>query len=56
MDMADNGHIHHSIDYIEFSVTDMAESQRFYEAAFGWKFPGVRRRRFWQPSQHTRAR
>jgi len=31
-------HIHHGIDYIEFTVTDMAEAKRFYEAAFGWKF------------------
>jgi len=29
---------HHRINYIEFTVTDMAESQRFYGAAFGWKF------------------
>ena len=29
---------HHRIDYIEFVVTDMAESKRFYEAAFGWTF------------------
>jgi len=31
-------HLHHGIDYIEVSVTDMAEARRFYEAAFGWKF------------------
>lgn len=31
-------HLHHGIDYIEFSVTDMAESQRFYAAAFDWTF------------------
>ena len=36
--MADDSHIHHSIDYIEFAVTDMAASKSFYEAAFGWKF------------------
>ena len=36
--MTDDSHIHHGIDYIEISVTDMAESKRFYEAAFGWKF------------------
>ena len=29
---------HHSIDYIEFSVTDMAAAQVFYAAAFGWSF------------------
>ncbi len=31
-------HSHHGIDYIEFAVTDMAESQQFYGAAFGWTF------------------
>lgn len=31
-------HSQHEIDYIEFSITDMAESQRFYAAAFGWEF------------------
>jgi predicted enzyme related to lactoylglutathione lyase len=36
--MTEKGHIHHAIDYIEFSVTDMTQSKRFYEAAFGWKF------------------
>jgi len=36
--MPDSGHTHHGIDYIEISVTDMAESKRFYEAAFGWNF------------------
>ncbi|MGA9117396.1 MAG: VOC family protein [Bacteroidota bacterium] len=30
--------MHHGIDYIEFGVTNMAESKRFYEAAFGWSF------------------
>lgn len=30
--------VHHTIDYIEFGVTDMAEAQRFYGAAFDWKF------------------
>ena len=29
---------HHAIDYIEFSVTDIAEAKRFYAAAFDWKF------------------
>lgn len=37
-DMADDSHVHHGIDYIEFTVTDMAEAKRFYGAAFGWKF------------------
>jgi predicted enzyme related to lactoylglutathione lyase len=36
--MADAGLVHHGINYIEFTVTDMAESQRFYAAAFGWEF------------------
>lgn len=30
--------VHHQINYIEFNVTDMARSQQFYQAAFGWKF------------------
>lgn len=29
---------HHTIDYIEFSVSDMAEAKRFYTEAFGWGF------------------
>ena len=36
--MEQSSHIHHNIDYIEFVVTDMAESKRFYEAAFDWEF------------------
>lgn len=36
--MADATQNHHQIDYIEFSVTDMAEAQRFYSAAFDWEF------------------
>lgn len=31
-------HRHHAIDYIEFTVTDVAEAKRFYAAAFGWTF------------------
>ena len=31
-------HTHHAIDYVEFSVRDLAESKRFYAAAFGWTF------------------
>ena len=30
--------IHHGIDYIEFAVSDMVESKRFYGAAFDWEF------------------
>lgn len=33
-----SAHKHHAIDYIEFTVSDMAEAQRFYSAAFGWSF------------------
>jgi predicted enzyme related to lactoylglutathione lyase len=29
---------HHTIDYIEFSVSDMTEAKRFYTDAFGWGF------------------
>lgn len=36
--MASNEHNHHEINYIEFEVTDMAQTQRFYAAAFDWKF------------------
>lgn len=31
-------HAHHAIDYIEITVTDVAEAKRFYGAAFGWAF------------------
>jgi uncharacterized protein len=31
-------HTHHSIDYIEFTVRDLAVAKRFYAAAFGWRF------------------
>lgn len=37
-EMEDQSHIHHAISYIEFTVANMAESQRFYGAAFDWKF------------------
>jgi len=36
--VADSDHIHHEIDYIEFEITDMGQSKRFYESAFDWKF------------------
>jgi predicted enzyme related to lactoylglutathione lyase len=29
---------HHTIDYIEISVTDLGAAQAFYAAAFGWTF------------------
>ena len=31
-------HVHHGIDYVELSVTDVAGAKRFYGAAFGWRF------------------
>jgi predicted enzyme related to lactoylglutathione lyase len=31
-------HRHHAIDYVEFTVKDLAEAKRFYTAAFGWTF------------------
>ena len=30
--------IHHTIDYVELAVTDLAASRSFYERAFGWEF------------------
>jgi predicted enzyme related to lactoylglutathione lyase len=29
---------HHAIDYVEFTVRDLAAAKRFYAAAFGWQF------------------
>lgn len=29
---------HHRIDYLEFTVTSLAEAKRFYGEAFGWTF------------------
>lgn len=31
-------HDHHAIDYIEFTVTDVAAAKQFYAAAFDWSF------------------
>ena len=31
-------HQHHTIDYIELTVTDLAEAKAFYASAFGWTF------------------
>ena len=31
-------HTHHAIDYIEFTVRDLAAAKQFYTAAFGWTF------------------
>ncbi len=33
-----SAHTHHAIDYLEFSVTDLAAAKQFYGAAFGWQF------------------
>lgn len=30
--------IHHSIDYVELTATDLASTRAFYENAFGWQF------------------
>ena len=30
--------IHHAIDYVEFTVRDLAAAKRFYASAFGWQF------------------
>ncbi|MEM6328561.1 MAG: VOC family protein, partial [Bacteroidota bacterium] len=29
---------HHTLDYIEFTVRDLAEAKRFYTEAVGWRF------------------
>ena len=31
-------HKHHAIDYVELTVSDLAEAKRFYTAAFDWGF------------------
>ena len=31
-------HQHHTIDYLELTVTDLAAAKRFYGDAFGWQF------------------
>lgn len=31
-------HVHHGINYIEFSALDLVEAKRFYGLAFGWTF------------------
>jgi predicted enzyme related to lactoylglutathione lyase len=35
--MADD-HVHHGFDYIEIPALDIAASESFYRAAFGWTF------------------
>jgi predicted enzyme related to lactoylglutathione lyase len=31
-------HLHHAIDYVELTVTDLEQAKRFYTQAFGWRF------------------
>lgn len=31
-------HTHHAIDYIEFTVRNIADAKRFFTSAFGWTF------------------
>jgi uncharacterized protein len=31
-------HLHHAIDYVELTVTDLEQAKRFYTEAFGWRF------------------
>lgn len=31
-------HQHHSIDYLEFTISEMIASKKFYSEAFGWEF------------------
>ena len=36
--MSENKSVHHTIDYIEFGVTDMEKTKSFFHEAFGWEF------------------
>jgi predicted enzyme related to lactoylglutathione lyase len=36
--MTSGSHTHHSIDYFELAVSDLAAARRFYEQAFEWSF------------------
>ena len=36
--MSEENPIHHSINYIEFTVTDMEATKKFYGSAFEWNF------------------
>lgn len=31
-------HVHHAIDYVELTVTDLARAKGFWSAALGWEF------------------
>ena len=33
-----NPALHHKINYIEFTTTDIAHTKKFYTAVFGWSF------------------
>ncbi len=33
-----SAHTHHSLDYVELGVTDLAVTKAFYGSAFGWTF------------------
>jgi predicted enzyme related to lactoylglutathione lyase len=34
----DTWHVHHAIDYVELTVTDLERAKSFYADAFGWEF------------------
>ena len=36
--MTDRPNVHHEINYIEISATNLAEAKTFYGEAFGWQF------------------
>jgi uncharacterized protein len=38
MNVVSESHRHHSIDYVELTVTDLEQAKRFYATAFGWRF------------------
>lgn len=38
--MDDTPHVHHGFDYIELPALDLGAAERFYRAAFGWRFTG----------------
>lgn len=33
-----SNHIHHAINYIEFTVNDLVKAKLFYQSVFGWQF------------------
>ena len=38
MSQTEDKHVHHSMDYIEFTVTDLPLAKQFFSKAFGWEF------------------